>query len=112
MMQAFQVPALALPVANGIANELERRNAAKIRDREDGIEYGLKPGIFAFLRKHVHLEEPFVRILLYLDEIRDLDRRADLRKVRSLSRGICFGFRHFSWLLLHLTWGPPASRSW
>ena len=78
MMQAFQIPAFALPVADGIADEFERRYAAEIRYRKDGIEYGLKPGIFAFLRKHVHLEEPLVGILLNLNEIWDLDRRADL----------------------------------
>ena len=77
-MQAFQIPAFALPVADGVADEFECRYAAKIRYRKDGIEYGLKPGIFALLGKHVHLEEPLVRILLYLDEIRNLDRSPDL----------------------------------
>ena len=95
MMQAFQVSAFAFPVADGIADELECRNAPEIGDGKNGIEHGLKPGIFAFLRKHVHLEEPLVRILLDLDEIRDLDRGPNLREIRSVSRGIAFGFRHF-----------------
>ena len=85
MMQAFQVPAFAFPVSDGVADELERRDAAEIRNRKYGVEDRLKAGIFALLRKHVHLEEPLVRILLYLDEIRDLDRRPDLREIRSLS---------------------------
>jgi len=60
MMQAFQVSAFAFPVADGIADELESGNAAKIRDRKYGIENCLKTGIFAFLRQHIHLEEPFI----------------------------------------------------
>jgi hypothetical protein len=84
-MEAFQVSALALPIADGIADEFERGYAAEVRDREDGIEYRLKSGIFAFLRKHVHLEESFVRILLYLDEIWDLDGCPNLREIGSLS---------------------------
>jgi hypothetical protein len=96
VVQAFQVSALAFPVADGVADELECRNAPEIRNREDGIEDRLKSGIFAFLGKHVHLEEPFIGILLYLDKIRDLDRGANLGEIGSFSRGIGFGFRHFS----------------
>jgi hypothetical protein len=84
-METFQVSALALPISDGVADEFECRHTAEIRDREDGIEYCLQTGIFTFLGKHVHLEEPFVRILLYLDEIWDLDRGPDLGEVRSLS---------------------------
>src|SRR5204862_2265211 len=65
MMEAFQVSALALPVSDGVADEFECRNTAKIRDRADGIEYRLQTVIVAFLRQHVHLEEPLVGILLY-----------------------------------------------
>ena len=85
MMESFQVSAFAFPVSDGVADEFERRDAAEIRDREYGVEYRLKPGIFALLRKHVHLEEALVGILLYLDEIRNLDRCPDLRKIRSFS---------------------------
>src|SRR6185295_4853560 len=81
VMEAFQVSALALPVADRIADEFKCRYAAEIGDRKDGIEYRLKAGVFAFLRKHVHLEEPLVGILLDLDEIRDLDCGPDLRKI-------------------------------
>src|SRR5438128_1726444 len=100
-METFKVSALALPIADGIADELERRHAAEIGYREDGIENGLQSRVVTFLRKHVHLEEPFVGILLHLDEIRNLDRRSDLGKIRSLSGGIGSGFRHFADLLLN-----------
>ena len=85
MVQAFEVPALALPVSDGIADELEGRYSTKIRDRENGIEYRLEACVVAFLREHVHLEKALVRVFLDLDEIRNLDRRPNLRKVRPLS---------------------------
>src|ERR1041385_7597028 len=108
MMQAFQISTFAFPVADGVADEFECRYAAKIRNWKDGIEYRLQTSIIAFFRKHVHLEEPLVGVLLYLDQIRNLDRCANLRKVRSLSRGIGFDFRHFGYLLLKLTMGTST----
>ena len=101
LVESLQVAALALPVADGVADELERGDAAEIRDREDGVEDRLKAGIFALLRKHVHLEEALVGILLDFDQIRDLDRGPDLRKIDSFSRGNRFGVGHFRELLLN-----------
>src|SRR5262245_48559815 len=98
-MEAFQVPAFAFPVSDRIADEFERRNTSEVRNRKNRIEHGLKAGIIAFLRKHVHLEETLIGFLLDLDEIRDLDGGPDLREIRSLSRGRS-GFGHFYRLLL------------
>ena len=94
MVQALQVRAFAFPVADGITDEFERRYTAKVRNRKNRVEDGLKAGILALIRKHVHLEEAFVGVLLHLDEIRDLDRRPDLGKIRSLSGGR-LDVRHF-----------------
>jgi hypothetical protein len=85
MVQTFQVSAFAFPISDGIADEFEGRNATEIRDWKNGVEHGLKPGVIAFLRQHVHLEEPLVRILLDLDKIRNLDGSPDLREIGSLS---------------------------
>ena len=73
------------PISDGVADELERRNAAEVGNRKNGVEHRLKSGVLTLLRKHVHLEEPLVGILLYLDQIRNLDRRPDLREIGSLS---------------------------
>ena len=100
MMQALEVPAFAFPVTDGIADEFQSGNAAKVRDRKYRIEHCLKTGVLALLRQHVHLEEPLVGILLYLDKIGDLDRRPDLGKIGSLSGGTGLGFRHFYLLLI------------
>src|SRR5207237_8144406 len=75
VMEPFQVSALALPVSDGVADEFECRYAAKVRYRENRIKNGLQGGVFAFLGQHVHLQEPLVAVLLYLDEIGDLDAR-------------------------------------
>ena len=85
MMQTLQVSTFAFPVSDGVADELQGGDAAEIRNWKNRVEYGLETGVFAFLRKHVHLEEPLVRFLLDLDEIRDLDGRPDLREICSLS---------------------------
>ena len=45
VVQAFEVAALALPVADGIVHELEIADASEIRDGEDGIKDGLQPHI-------------------------------------------------------------------
>jgi hypothetical protein len=101
MMQAFQVAAFAFPVSDGVADEFECRDATKIRYWKNGLENRLQPCVVAFLGQHVHLEEPLVGILLYLDEIGDLDRRPDLRKIDSVSGGSVLGFRHCVGMLLN-----------
>src|ERR1041385_7783020 len=95
-METLKVSAFALPVADGIADEFERGNTAEIGYGKHGIENGLQSRVITFLRQHVPLEEPFIGILLHLDEIGNLNRRSDLRKIRSLSRGVGSGFRHFA----------------
>ena len=60
-MQTFQVAALALPVADGIINELKRADAAKVRDRKHRHEYGLQTDVLALVGQQVHLQKFFVR---------------------------------------------------
>src|SRR5919201_1566171 len=80
-MQAGELAALALPVADRILDELERRVLAEIADRKDGLEDGLQARILPFGRETVHLQEPLVRLPLDLDEVRDGNRRLDFREV-------------------------------
>src|ERR1700687_5784294 len=81
MVQALQVSALALPVADGVIDELELAQAAKIRDRENAFEYALETGIVALAGQQIHLQKALVRLLLNLDEVRDRNRSLDLRKI-------------------------------
>jgi len=94
-MKPFQVAAFALPVSNGIADKFERRDAAKIRYRKDGIENSLQPGIFSFFGQHVHLEEALVGILLHFDQIRNLYGCLYFGKIGSFTESNGFNFRHF-----------------
>jgi hypothetical protein len=74
VVQTFQVAALALPVADRIIDEFEIAHAAKIGYRKDGIEHGLQADVFALIGQQIHLQEPLVRLLLHLDQVRDRNR--------------------------------------
>src|ERR1039458_1001959 len=84
VVQAFEVAALALPVADGIVHELEIADAAEIRDGEDRVENGLQADVLALIGQQVHLQEPLVRLFLHLDQIGDRDGGLDFRKIDSL----------------------------
>ena len=85
VVQAGQLAALALPVADRILDELERRVLSEVADREDRLEDRLQPRILALGRQTVHLQEPLVRLPLNLDQIRDGNSRLDLRKILALA---------------------------
>jgi hypothetical protein len=85
VMQAGEAAALALPVADRVLDELERRVLPEVADREHRLEDRLQAGVFAFRRQAVHLQEPLVRLLLNLDQVRDRDGRLDLAEVDALA---------------------------
>ena len=85
VVQAGQLAALALPVADRILDELERRVLAEVADREDRLEDRLQPRILALGRQAVHLQEPLVRLPLNLDQVRDGNGGLDLRKILALA---------------------------
>src|SRR5271170_848989 len=80
MMQAFQVAALALPVADRIIDKLQLAQATEIGYREDGTKNALQTTVFTFLGEQVHLQEALIGTLLYFDEVRNGNRSFDLRK--------------------------------
>src|SRR5207248_3798434 len=84
VVQPFEVAALALPVSNGVIDELELAQAPKIGDRENALEDALEPGVIALLRKQIHLQEALVRFFLDLDQVRDRDGCLDFREIDSL----------------------------
>src|SRR4029078_254254 len=81
----LQLPALALPVADRILDELERRVLAEVADRKDRLEHPLETRVLALARPHVQLQQALVRFLLDLDQVRDRDGRFDFRKVDALA---------------------------
>src|SRR3989442_15901167 len=85
MFQALQLAALALPVADGVLDELQRTGLTEIGDREDRLEDSLQPGVLAILRRGVDLQEALVLTLLHLDQVRDRDGGVDFREVDTLT---------------------------
>src|SRR4029077_16260575 len=84
MVQPLEVAALAFPIPDGVIDKIQLRETAKILDREYRRENRLQPGVFAFRWQQIHLQEALIRQPLDLDQVRDLDRTLDLRKVQAL----------------------------
>ena len=84
VLDADEGPALALPLTDGIFDELQAAVLPEIGDREDRPEHRLQAGLLPVRGRRVHLQEALVGALLHLDQIGDLDRRADLRKIDPL----------------------------
>ena len=104
VVQPLQVAALALPVADGVIDELELGDVAEVRDREDGGEDGLQAIVLALLGELVHLQEALIAAALDLDEVRDLDCGWDLRKIETAAKGARFGVACHT---LRLPWFVP-----
>ena len=85
VLQALQLAALALPVADGVLDELERRVLPEVADREDRLEHRLQTRVLALGGQAVHLQEPFVALLLNFDQVRNRNRRLDLREIDALA---------------------------
>src|ERR1700722_3057104 len=60
VVQAAQMAALALPVADSVVDEIELRKSAKILDRKYRREYGLQTGILTLARQQIHLQEALI----------------------------------------------------
>src|SRR5262245_14782079 len=85
VMQAFEVSALALPVADGEIDKGQLGDIAEIGNGKNGLKYGLEPAIVALARQLVHLQETVVGPLLNLDQVRDLQGRRNLGKVKAVT---------------------------
>ncbi len=83
VVEPLEVAALALPVADGVVDELELADVAEVGDGEDGGEDRLEAVVLALLRKLVHLEEALVAAALNLDEVGNLNGCGNLRKIKT-----------------------------
>ncbi|OFW44203.1 MAG: hypothetical protein A3J29_08220 [Acidobacteria bacterium RIFCSPLOWO2_12_FULL_67_14b] len=72
-------------VADRVLNELERRVLPEVADREDRLEHRLQALVLALGGQAVHLQEAFVTLPLDLDQVRNRNRRLDLREVLTLA---------------------------
>jgi hypothetical protein len=85
VVQPGQASALALPVADRVLDELERRVLAEVADRKDRLEDRLQPRVLALRGQAVHLQEPLVGLLLNLDQVGDRNGRLDLAEIDALA---------------------------
>ena len=81
VLETLELSALALPVADGEADEVERAGLAEIAEGEDAGEDRLQAGVLTLLREEVHLQEALVRLSLDVDEIRQRHIAANLGEV-------------------------------
>src|SRR5579871_3457526 len=84
-MQALEVAALALPVADRVVHEIQLREPAEILNRKHRREYRLQAAVLALGREQIHLQKPLIGVLLNLDQVRNLDRAADFGKIQPLA---------------------------
>src|SRR5207248_2440283 len=94
VVETFEVSALALPVANSVVNEFKLRYVAKVRDREYGLEDGLKSAVVALARQLVHLQKAVIGALLNFDQIWHLNRCWNFAEVKTSATGRVVIIRH------------------
>ncbi len=87
VVQSLQVPALALPVADGEIHKRQFGDVTEIGDGENRLKHRLQPAVVSFARQFVHLQEAVVRALLHLDQVRDLQRCRNLGKIETSTGG-------------------------
>ena len=94
VVQTLQASALALPIADGVIHKVQLRDAAKIRDGEDGIKDGLQPHILPLRGQKIHLQEALVGAPLDLDEIRNFNDRRNFGEINALTHSAVPAVRH------------------
>src|SRR5437773_9736208 len=80
--------ALAFPISDSVIDKLELRNIAEIGNGKHRLENRLQTGVVTLAGQAVHLKEAVVRALLYLDQIRNLDRGGNFGKIKAFTKGI------------------------
>ena len=99
VLETLELTALALPVADGEVDEVERAGLPEIAEGEDAGEDRLQAGVFTLLGEEVHLQEPLVRLALHVDQVRQRHIAADLGEVVTNRLLFRHGIRSFDGLL-------------
>src|SRR3989440_10102955 len=80
--------ALAFPISDSVIDKLELQNIAEFGNGKYRLENRLQTGVVTLAGQAVHLKEAVVRALLYLDQIRNLDRGGNFGKIKTFSKRI------------------------
>jgi hypothetical protein len=78
VVQALQVAALALPVADREVHEVQLRDAAEVGNRKDRHKHRLQPRVVALVGQLVHLQEPLVAAALHFNQVGNLGGSGNL----------------------------------
>src|SRR2546422_5051754 len=82
--------ALAFPISDSVIDKLELRNIAEIGNGKHRLENRLQTGVVTLAGQAVHLQEAVIGTLLYLDQIRNLNRGGKFGKNKTFKKGIIF----------------------
>src|SRR3989454_8098060 len=88
--------ALAFQIPNSEIDKLELRNIAEIGNGKHRLENRLQTGVVTLAGQAVHLKEAVVRALLYLDQIRNLNRGGNFGKIKAFTKGIILRHSNYS----------------
>ena len=95
VVQALQVAALALPVADRVVDEFQLRHFAEILDRKHRREHRLKSAVIALARQQIHLQKALIRLHLDFNQVGNLNRALDFREIQTLTfPDMLIGVRH------------------
>ena len=94
VMETLEVSAFTLPVANGVINEFKLGHVAEVRNREHGLEDGLKSAVVALAGQLVHLQKAVIGALLHFDQIWNLDRCWNFAEIKTSATGTVVSIRH------------------
>src|SRR2546427_9412099 len=88
--------ALAFPISDSVIDKLELRNIAEIGNGKHRLENRLQTGVVTLAGQAVHLQEAVIGTLLYLDQIRNLNRGGNFGKIKTFTKGIILRYSHES----------------
>jgi hypothetical protein len=93
-VESLEAAALAFPVADRVVDEIQLRDAAKVRNRKDGIEHGLQPSILPLRGKQIHLQKSLIGSPLDLNKIGDFYNRRYFGKIDALADSAIAAVNH------------------
>ena len=83
VVQPLQVAALALPVADCVVDKLKLTDVAEVGNRKHRGKHRLEAVVLALLGQLLHLQNALAAEPLHFNHVRNLDRRRNLRKIKT-----------------------------
>ncbi len=81
VMETLEVAALALPVADGVVDEVQLRNAAEVSNGENRNKHRLQPRVITLVGQLIHLQKALIGASLHFDQVGNLGCGWNLGKI-------------------------------